>query len=100
MVEVASTFHSAAEIRRAMLDKLAESGLNGQDAKLLRLQPLLANQVAERNFTVARAGFLIPYWTLARQPSDFNRIRYLEYGEASGFGALADRKSTRLNSSH
>jgi hypothetical protein len=87
---VRSSYKSATEVKAAMLTKLKDSKLTETDAKKLRFEPLTASEVAAKfsDLPAHRAGFRIPYFDLAGKPTKFYRIRYLEYGNDSGFAAL------------
>jgi hypothetical protein len=67
--------------------RLAESGLNGADAKLLGLKFLTAEQTTalDASFS-ARPSMQLPYFDSAGKPTGFYRIRYL--GKADGFEGL------------
>lgn len=72
------------------LADLARSGLTAEHAKALRLEALTAAQVAALDPSCKRAAALkIPYFSLAGQPTEFFRLRYLEL---NGFDALARKR--------
>lgn len=87
---VTSNFKTIADVQKAMLAKLRESSLDAKDAAHLHLQPLTAQQVAQKlpDLTFHRAGFRIPYFELNGKPNCFYRFRYLEYDNGHGFGKL------------
>jgi hypothetical protein len=65
---------TVAEVRRRMLEKLAASGLDAKDAKVLGYEPF-GQSPAE--LWPSGPGFRIPYYDLARKPTPFYRFRYL-----------------------
>jgi len=71
--------------------KLQESGLTLDDQ--LGFQGATADQLAALGITEPRGGFVIPYCTLAGQPSGFFRVRHLE--KPSGFGGAVDPRALR-----
>jgi hypothetical protein len=65
------------ELREAMLLKLADSGLDAQDAT--RLKFTVCTQAEAAKFIPWPAGgFVLPYFTSQGKPTDFYRYRYLE----------------------
>jgi hypothetical protein len=62
-------------VEKRMLAKIAESGLNAEDAQRLKFKP--STSAPEGIFPNA-AGFLIPYFTIEGKVNCFSRYRYLE----------------------
>ena len=69
---------SAAEVRAAMTAKLTTSALTEAHGKKLKMQAYTATECAELKLPAAKAGFLIPYFTLDGKVDKFFRYRYLE----------------------
>ncbi len=69
------------------LNKLAESGLNGKDAKLLRMKALAPSAVQKLDGSFKPYPALqIPYFNIQGKSNGFYRLRYL--GEMAGFDAM------------
>lgn len=90
---ITTTFASIAKLREAMERKLKDSGLDAKDAKVLRLEPVMAPDVPD-GLPAQRSGFRIPYFDLNGKPTQFYRFRYLEYGQ-NGFERLVKAKLLR-----
>lgn len=82
-----------AQVRTRMLDKLAASALDAEDAKRLGFKPLESAHVSKLGLPAA-AGFTLPYFDLAGKPTGFYRLRYLE-DTRTGFDALTGKKALR-----
>lgn len=81
-------------LKAKFLAKLAESGLDLDDAKKLHLTPLITDEVKDLNLPATKAGFRIPYFTMAGTKGSFFRFRYLEDTRV-GFEKLTGRKPLR-----
>lgn len=93
---VTSSFKNLVGVNSALLRKLQDSGLDKSDAKILRLEPFTANDVAEKMgaLSVYKAGMKIPYFDFDGTPTGFWRFRFLEETK-SGFAVLTKKKSLR-----
>lgn len=88
---ITSNFHNIAEVKQAMLVKLKTSSLTAKDAARLGMESFTAQQVQQKlghELTFYRAGFQIPYFTMAGKKNCFYRFRYLEYDNGKGFSKL------------
>ncbi len=84
-----------AELYRLMLEDLARSGLDAEDAKTMRLRPCEADEVADKLFPVAD-GYIIPYFTREGAPLDqMYRYRFLGDPRSKGFARMGSQKSRR-----
>lgn len=83
-----------ADIKKAMEAKLADSTLDQKDIKKLRLTPKDAAWAAAQDLPAASAGFVIPYWSLDGNQTQFWRMRYVE-DTRKGFDKLSGRKPLR-----
>ena len=81
-------------LKQRFVEKLAESGLTVDDAKKLKLVPLVAEEVKQLKLPATNAGFKIPYFTMAGNISNFFRFRYLEDTRV-GFEKLTGKKPLR-----
>lgn len=83
-------------VQKAMLEKLAQSQLDRNDAKLLRFEPYTAQEIATKHPALShhKAGFKIPYFDVAGRQTKFFRYRLLE-SNLTGFAALTDQKPIR-----
>jgi hypothetical protein len=71
--------------------KLAESGLTGNDAKILKMQALPSGAVTKLDASFKPYPALrIPYFDLKGKPDGFYRLRYL--GDLNGFDALRSKQ--------
>lgn len=77
------------ETKRAMLAKLAQSGLDSKDAKRLELKPYSTVQAASLNLSFTAAGFAIPYFKPTGKSNGFMRFRLLE--PPQGFAGQFDK---------
>ena len=85
---------SLPEVYKAMLSKLAESGLTDDDAAKLNIKPIIAQSVPSILPNAhAAGGFIIPYHDIHGKPTKFCRFRYLEF--INGFAKLAGIKEQR-----
>lgn len=84
---------SQKELTEKLRSKLAASGLNAKDAKLLKFETLLADQAEQLNIP-AYAGFKIPYFDVHGKETSFFRVRYLEETRR-GFLKQTDAKDIR-----
>lgn len=73
--------------------KLATSGLDLKDAKLLRFEAAASAQRFHPTFPPF-AAFKLPYFDLSGKPTKFYRVRYLESTKA-GFAAQTDAQDLR-----
>ncbi len=75
--------------RRLMLEKLAGSGLDERDARIMKTEALTGRQLNSLSGTFQNVeGMKIPYFDFSGKPTKFYRVRYL--GELTGFaGQLA-----------
>lgn len=89
-----TTLATPSAVKQAMMEKLAQSALNGKEAVKLKLKPLVASQVKDLGLPAAAAGFVIPYFTVDGKESDFWRLRYLEETR-KGFDIVAGKKPLR-----
>lgn len=85
---------TAAQVKQAMLDKIADSLLDAKDATKLKFKPLTAAEVKKLDTPATVSGFYIPYFGLDGKPTKFWRLRYLE-DTRKGFDVLAGRKALR-----
>jgi len=76
------------QVRAAMLEDLARSGLTEEDAKTLQLS------TKDHGLKPAFAGYTIPYFNSAGKKTKFYRVRYVE-NTATGFSALSGKKPLR-----
>lgn len=83
-----------AEVKAAMLAKAAGSLLTADDVTRLKFKPITAEQVAERGYVPAAAGFVIPYFDQTGKLTKFERLRYVE-DTRKGFERLSGKKSLR-----
>ena len=85
-------------LKEAMKQKLLESTLTLQDARVLQMKAYTAVEVTRQfpKLPAYRAGILIPYFDLKGKRTDFYRVRYLEYGIEHGFGALVAENLKKL----
>jgi hypothetical protein len=67
-----------AEVRSRMLVKLAASGLTAQDAKKIKITPMLTPPAAITWPPQKAPGFALPYYDFDGNPTGFYRYRYLE----------------------
>lgn len=78
----------------AMLDDLARSGLDADDARRMRLEPYERGELA--TVLPPGAGYRIPYFHVEGAPrDDMYRYRYLEDTRRKGFGQLGSAKARR-----
>jgi Domain of unknown function (DUF3854)/Family of unknown function (DUF5906) len=83
---------TAAEVRRKMLTKLAESKLDARDAQRLGFVPMLS---PPSGISLPAPGFVIPYHDADGKANRFFRYRYLEQPKKNGFAALVESKPLR-----
>src|ERR1700752_1489740 len=81
-------------VRAAMLEKIAGSRLDKDDAVKLKFKPLTSKQTKELKIPAAIAGFVIPYFSIDGKVLKFWRFRYLE-DTRKGFDVLNGRKPLR-----
>lgn len=80
------------QAHRAMITKLAESGLNEQDAKKLELKAYGTEDAKELALPLTAACFELPYFELSGKRNCFSRYRLLESPAASNGFAAASAK--------
>lgn len=61
----------------SFLAKLRASGLDEDDAKLLRMEPLTKAEIEARGLGLSERGFQIPYFNWSGEPTGFWRFRFL-----------------------
>ena len=92
---IISKFKTAADVKEALYDKMAECGLDQSVAHQLGYQPYEAKEVQPKlGLPIAKAGFIIPYHDFQGRATKFWRFRFLESSN-SGFAALTDKKEVR-----
>ena len=82
-----------AAIERLMLLKLEGSALSPAHARAMGLLPTTAAEMQSYGLPPA-AAFVIPYFTLDGEPTEFYRARYVE-DTRKGFDALTGKKALR-----
>ena len=93
---VTSTFKTERDVREALYDKIAESGLDQAFSTRLGFVSYMANEVAPKlGLPVQKAGFLIPYHDINGQKTKFWRFRFLESSN-SGFAAHTDKSEASM----
>jgi hypothetical protein len=90
----ASALHSFPEIKEAMHQKAAGSGLDKIDCQTLEFTPVNSTQATQQGFPGKAAGFVIPYFDLSGRQTKFKRIRYLE-DTRHGFDKISKKKPLR-----
>jgi hypothetical protein len=78
------------ELAPSTLAKLAQSRLTAEDAELLQIHSIDADEAATRGFA-PRGGFVIPYFDLDGKPTSFCRVRYIDPPKPNGFKALPSK---------
>lgn len=78
----------------AVLNKLAASELDAEDARLLRFESVTAEQCKQLKLPAAAAGFKIPYFDINGKLTKFFRVRYME-DTRTGFAKLTSKKPMR-----
>ena len=93
-----TNFQTIRQLWKALEQKLKQSKLTLQDAKVLQIKPFTAKQVAIhfKTLPVFRAGFQLPYFGISGKRTKFYRFRYLEYTDSTGFGAVATQNVKEL----
>lgn len=91
-----SEFGSVSGVVGAMMNKIALSALDADDAKKLKFKAHTASDAAGqlKSLPSYHAGFLIPYFDLDGKVSKFWRYRYLETTK-TGFDAITNKKDLR-----
>jgi len=87
-------------VRAAMLDKLSKSKLTAKDAKALGFVAYDVEDVAKKpklEVTPPAGGFVIPYYDVDQEYTDFFRFRYLEQPHYSGFRGLIPQDERRYS---
>lgn len=85
---------TAGMARKAMLEKMEESGLDIRDLKQLGFEAFTARELAVRYPKLTEhlgAGFILPYFDPEGVETGFFRYRYLERPQIHGFKALTLR---------
>jgi len=82
------------EVKSLMLTKLADSLLNADDASLMQLEPATRARSKELGLPSSHECFVIPYFDLSGNPTDFFRARYV-VDTRKGFDKMAGRKALR-----
>lgn len=77
-----------------MLDKLAGSLLDADDARIMGAEVLTASEAKARKLTATAAGFTLPYFDIQGKPTGFYRFRYME-DTRRDFDKVTGRKPLR-----
>lgn len=77
-----------------MLEKLAGSLLDADDARVMGVEALIATEAKARKLAATAAGFTLPYHDVYGKRTGFYRFRYVE-DTRKGFDAVTGRKPLR-----